>query len=1428
MKKSSIWLRFFCIAFLLFFSVNGFFLPEAAHAQKGQTSLGTDFWLGFMPNSFGTTCCPPQGMEIFIGSGTANLVKVDIYGGQALPVHQQQVMTANTIWTLSSPEPSPWETPVPEQAAPWAVHVYSQNPVVVYGYQYTGANTSSTDSYLALPTPALGTDYFPSCYYDDQYTLGPSNPLAGQFLIISPFDDNIVTIGPVKTDTRAEPYPQSSSDVTILHNKGDVWNVTLAKGQTYLVQSSGLNYGDDDLTGTHIVSTKPIALISGHQLCSIPIGELASVNGSKDEVMEMIPPRQAWGSRYFDYPTATRVDCGDMVRVIAGEDNEQITATSMNGSPSALLLHAGDFYDFDLVTDPTVFSSDGNKPFLAVQMAYSQGYNGDPGLSDPFSIVLTPQQQFQKKMIFNTPDRTGVPGFVHYATFLCQTDSIQKIQINGHPIGYFTPAGTAPIPGTNPPMSGYRIILPGDGSTYLATCGAPFGCYLYGWSTFESYGHPAGMALGVPSPDTLPPLETHTSSCGNYQVELFETRHIPKFSFEDTRIADIAMITDTLDVRWAQPSYNYAFSFDPAHPPFQTGDSTAFFDLTVLNPAQDAYAAVWTTDRAGNDTVYQYSYTAPKVKASPLPFTFVPVRVTLDSCENIFFKNTETGSLQISSDSIMGIDTAGKFTISPSTINKLLAPGDSVEFQLCFSPSDTLLSSDTLLLGVGCAQFKYPLAGLGITPLIVASDVNFGSVPVGNSSLPTPVKIQNVGKAPLTITTSSQLKDLTNLNFTFTDMGLLPITLKPGEVKSLNFTFHPVATGPIQSREDWGTDLPAPFAHQIKDTSQLLGYGVQAGLNWDRPTQGYWTECSNPVIDTVNLINPSSGGSGENITVDTVKIIGQDADEFTIVGNGTGTPTPPQSSWNLLKNGTIPVYLQFTPKLAKGYILRSAQIIAVGTSGDKTFTPSIALTATVRHATIRITPSTYDFGTVAPGTNVSTNFWIHNDGDTVLSLSSLTVGNGFTLTGFNPGEQVMPGDSVMVTVNDVAQIGTTIATLSASTNVDTLCTPGTSAPLKIQSTSFIVAATGHDFGDVYVCQNGSAVVTARDSGSKDALLISVRIVDTLGSKGSSQFTFAKGSPGYSDSVTLVPGMTLHTGDSANFTVNFNPAIGGGTFTYVAYTFVDKETLKDTVVYQLLQGKPLHYTNTLSVQNGAPTTVYSAYPAQTIDVPVQMLNNSLDATAGVYGIQFTLRYKRDMFVSYGVVDGNLNPVTSDTMTDPNDPSYILNTVTITSISPITLDDSTIAHLKLEYVLSKDSVSDIEVMNPVYLDQTGAAVCWVSHDTVPSKFAGLDRCGDPTLHTLLAGGVVSFHIQQITPNPVSSHATVGYNVQLSGVPLTMEVYTILGQKEETVMNEQPVADGDHTVTFETSQLPSGQYVLRMTDGSSVESRPFVIEK
>src|SRR5439155_15893355 len=134
------------------------------------------------------------------------------------------------------------------------------------------SNTLSTNNCISESTkPMLRKKYYTSCYYDDHYFLQAhtKNPLAGQFVVVAPYAGTTVTIHNVACDTRA-----SDDGMTVAHKQGETWSVTLDQGQTYLVQSTGLNYGTDDLTGTLVTSDQPIGMLSGHQRASIPIGGL--------------------------------------------------------------------------------------------------------------------------------------------------------------------------------------------------------------------------------------------------------------------------------------------------------------------------------------------------------------------------------------------------------------------------------------------------------------------------------------------------------------------------------------------------------------------------------------------------------------------------------------------------------------------------------------------------------------------------------------------------------------------------------------------------------------------------------------------------------------------------------------------------------------------------------------------------------------------------------------------------------------------------------------------------------------------------------------------------------------------------------------------------------------------------------------------------
>ncbi|MFI5202139.1 MAG: T9SS type A sorting domain-containing protein [Candidatus Kapaibacterium sp.] len=664
------------------------FTASVCHAQNN-SSAGTDYWLGFMPNgSPGTTNVHE---ELFIASGVNNTVTITVpgIGQQTVTIAAGQVFDDDVSGSM---------TAVPEIPINNAIHITSTNPVTVYGYSdwdNGGGIGSSPDGYLGLPTTAYGTSYYTMNFPDNTISFGN---MPGEFLIISPSDTNVVTITP-------------AANTMTGRLAGVPWSVTLSKGQSYLVQSPGTNGGSNDLTGSRITSTKPIAVITGHQISSVPsVGP-----SSADHLLEMIPSVDKWGTQYFDMPMAGRTICGDYIRVLSGENGNQIT---YNGA-GPLKLDSGQYADITNQTVPMVFTSINHKKFIVAQYSYSQGFDGDPGQSDPFMVLFTPQEQFEKEMIFRTP--TGAHGaFTNYITFISLNDSLGKITINGAPISSYTSAGTAIFPGTSPLIGSMRILLPASQRNFVATSPSPFGAYQYGFSNFEGYGWPAGMAQRVVSPDTLHPLtqvlaapEVVPGTCGAYHLRFTDARTIAEgFSFDDTHLAVVALITDSGDSRWPKPSFNYTFTPDSI---FTAGDSAASAKITVIDPTKDAYAAIFAGDLAGNDTVFEYHYYSPKFSMSPAPgYDFGYVLKGSDSCMTITLTNTQTaGDFNAQYAIIRHVAAGGNFTVSPVTLSAL-PPGASTPLTLCYQPTDTdVVSRDTLIVLSQCASYNYPLTGIG-------------------------------------------------------------------------------------------------------------------------------------------------------------------------------------------------------------------------------------------------------------------------------------------------------------------------------------------------------------------------------------------------------------------------------------------------------------------------------------------------------------------------------------------------------------------------------------------------------------------------------------------------------------------------------------------------------------------------------------------
>lgn len=328
----------------------------------------------------------------------------------------------------------------------------------------TNARKTSRDVHVVFPTSTLGTEHIAATFTPgDKALIG----------VIAWTNNTLVQIR-----FKLEPL-QNVTYTGKTYWNGEVLRVFLNKLETFQVQHR------DDLTGTVVISSQPVTVISGNTCASVP-----SSDKSCSHLAQQIPSLSKWGKSFITTPVAGR-DKGDIFRMVAAYDT---TLISIEGKRN-FTLNAGEVHQFELGSKEhrKIVCS---KPSMLVQ--FNKG-SLDQIHSEAFALVVPPIEQytFDYYLVIPVAVEKNSPSYSMYITVLVNMDNTQDILYNA---SLFRDNFTwVSIPGTNYSAGEIRLKSYTSDSTTVAIThrsgDARFAVVAVGHTDIDGYGYVGGMAM---------------------------------------------------------------------------------------------------------------------------------------------------------------------------------------------------------------------------------------------------------------------------------------------------------------------------------------------------------------------------------------------------------------------------------------------------------------------------------------------------------------------------------------------------------------------------------------------------------------------------------------------------------------------------------------------------------------------------------------------------------------------------------------------------------------------------------------------------------------------------------------------------------------------------------------------------------------------
>ncbi|HYM20174.1 MAG TPA: IgGFc-binding protein, partial [Candidatus Kapabacteria bacterium] len=707
-------------------------------SAQGISSDGRDFYLGFLYPSFNSTnAYSPYGNVLgffgvyaLISSYTDNQVTVSYFNlntGAEEEIQSYNIMARRTVQVVLDINHMK-EDPDGEQIEWRACHITAKKPVTI---TYFSTGSCSGGTYLALPTSTLGKEYVVESYHDNVGGIGgelSNEDAAGYFEIIAPYDGTTVQITAAST-TRGN---HRGVNCGVGAGTPAPWTISLNRGQTYMVKSAA-NDPNCSISGSTVVSDKPVAVIAGHENAITDGSDINPDSGRIDArnfMIEQMIPVQYWDSTGYvsiplwnSIPDSTRGK-GDeydfFSSIIPGVNSnalgDTILATVLPASAQTII--ASPYMEPEprmlSVREPIEAHSLTSKKIHVVQYGQRAFSPGVP-LPAPSQMSIIPMSLWRHSYLMFVPSNTFENFAGYYINVICDKNDFNQNHIhlaqNAGTLGQLV-SGNVMLKKKNdsipnfPNLMGVTLAL-SPGAYYLTgdSLSKPFMVYYYGFRALDptrdlgsnngddfyfSYASPGGLNVSGNGGSLSVTVDT---LCAKWHVCVHDGRK------SGAGIKSIQLLVDPAgDFTKPTQVYNNV-QFDPANYDVATpylneidlpGSDTSYcFDVLVKNPLLTAYGPIYVVDNAGNATIVTLNYTAPNLKLMFKPsyangvdtLIFPHTLPNKDTCATVYYYNSgkpTDPALQINAVSLRAHDASFSITnVSPAPPVSL-KPGDTM------------------------------------------------------------------------------------------------------------------------------------------------------------------------------------------------------------------------------------------------------------------------------------------------------------------------------------------------------------------------------------------------------------------------------------------------------------------------------------------------------------------------------------------------------------------------------------------------------------------------------------------------------------------------------------------------------------------------------------------------------------------------------